>query len=130
MQALNAWVYGYSEVFEESVENLKKYKPFVMECIVASHLARLALTTLRSPLRLVENTVFYWRQDSGEVDFIFRLGNEYVPVEVGLSKRASKTLLRLSRILGKKGILTGYHDRIRVEERIVRVPIEILLLLA
>ncbi|RLE77073.1 MAG: hypothetical protein DRJ44_02905 [Thermoprotei archaeon] len=130
MHALNAWVYGYPEVFEGSAENLRKYKPFVMECVVASHLARLALTVLRSPLRLVENTIFYWRQDSGEVDFIFRLGNEYIPVEVGLSKKASKTLFRLSRILNKKGILTGYYDRIMVEERIVRVPIEILLLLA
>ena len=131
MQALNAWVYGYSEVFEESIGNLKKkYKPFVIECVVASHFTRLALITLRSPLRLVENAVFYWRQNSGEVDFIFRLRNEYIPVEVGLSKKASKTLLRLSRILGKKGILTGYYDRIKVEKRIVKVPIEILLLLA
>jgi len=130
MHALNAWVYGYSVAFDESVENLRKYKPFITECLVASHLARLAFTALRSPMHLVENTVFYWRQDSGEVDFIFRLGKEYIPVEVGLSKKASRTLLRLSRILGKKGILTGYYDRIRVDERIVQVPIEILLLLA
>ncbi len=130
IHALNAWVYGYSEIFEESMENLVKYKPFTLECVVASHLARLALTALRSPLRLVENTVFYWRQNSGEVDFIFKLRNKYIPVEVGSSKKASKTLLRLSRILNKKGILAGYYDRIRVEERIVRVPAEILLLLA
>ena len=130
IHALNAWAYGYSEVFEESVKNLGKYRPFVMECMVASHLARLALTALRFPLRLVENTVYYWRQDSGEVDFVFKLGNEYIPVEVGLSKKASRTLFKLSRILNKKGILTGYYDKIRVEERIVQVPIEILLLLA
>ncbi|RLE90226.1 MAG: hypothetical protein DRN04_15415 [Thermoprotei archaeon] len=59
MQALNAWVYGYLEVFEESIWNLKKkYKPFVMECVVVSHFTRLALITLRSPLHLVENAVF------------------------------------------------------------------------
>lgn len=55
MHSLNAWVYGYPEVFEESAESLVKHKPFVPECVVASHLARLALTALRSPLRLVGN---------------------------------------------------------------------------
>ena len=130
MHALNAWVYGYSEIFEESMENLVKYRPFILECTVASHLARLVLTAHRSPLRLIENTIFYWRQNSGEVDLVIKLRNEYIPVEVGFSKEISRPLLRLSRILNKKGILAGHYNRIRVEERIVQIPVEILLLLA
>ncbi len=130
MHALDAWVHGYSEVFEEALKSLRERRPLITECVVASHLARLALTATRSPLRLVEGAVYYWRHDSGEVDFIFKLKGEYIPVEVGSSKKASRTLLRLSRTLKKRGILAGHFDKIRVRGQVVQIPIEILLLLA
>lgn len=102
-------------------------KALLAECVCGDHLSRLAYNFAPSDLFDQSDYVFYSRTKSGEaVDFIVRIGSDFVPVEVKYQNRINPDDFRHIRKY-KHGIIATKNSAF-VDGRYVAIPLPMLLL--
>ncbi len=116
--------YKMAQTYLLSPEN----KSILTESLCGDHLARLAYNYSPTDLFDVSNSLFYYRTNKGEsVDYVVRLGEELIPVEVKYqSKIGSNDFKNLRRF--DKGLLVtkNYLD---LENKYRAIPLSLFLML-
>ena len=80
--ALRSWVFQLSS-YDEAIRFLgSNEKGKLVESIVCDHLIRFAFNLNPSDTFDPARNVFYWKGKRREVDFVLKIENDYVPVEV------------------------------------------------
>jgi predicted AAA+ superfamily ATPase len=134
--ACRSWVYG-KDGFEESQEFLSKTenRSRLVECVVGNHISRFMFNLHPSSLYDPSNFVFYWTNKNKEVDFVIRMSNQFLPIEVKYSDNIGKSDARGIEHFIKTGnsfpcgIITS-KNRLEIGKNYVIVPLGIFLLLA
>lgn len=130
---LRAWV-KQTRYFDEAVHfNEGDEVSKLVECVVGDHLTRLAYTLHPLDGFDASNHVFYWKDSRGELDFVLRYGEDYMPFEVKYTSSVGRGdlngLYRFTRNgFEYKGILVT-RDVLKTVNGVTAVPASILLLL-
>ena len=105
--SINGWVHGRTDYFEMSKELLFNPEAVgkVAEMVVASHLERFLYNRMRSDIFSVRNHLFFWRKGEREVDFILKIGEEIIPIEVKYRKKVRGYIPFSRRIILSKNTL-------------------------
>ena len=129
--AFRGWSRGEANYFESSrdvlIDNVKKGK--ILEMVLAGHLIRLVYNLHPSDVFSHHEQVFYWKKKGSEreVDFIFKVREEYFPVELKyqntISRRDMTNLFSL-----RKGIIVS-KNKFDTFNQYSTIPIEIFLML-
>lgn len=134
--ALRNWISG-RDPFEESLDFLKNSENAgkMAECVAADHLVRFAFQVSKvKQLFEYENNVLYWKGKKGrEVDFVLRMGDRYLPIEVKFQSALKKSdlygIIDFSKSMpGQRGIILS-KDVLESKNKIIVVPIALFLLL-
>ena len=111
--AFRAWTLGL-EPFEASIHVIKDptTRGMIVENIICEYLIRyVVVANSRSLVDPQSHMAYigYWRTEKGEVDFIMKLRNRYVPLKVKYREKIDKSRLKLliktGQILKSKGIV-------------------------
>ena len=131
--ALRAWVkqvpaYDEAQQFIAGKESTK-----LVECVVGNHLIRLAY--MLNPVANFNpySHVFYWKDSKGEVDFVLKQNQSYMPFEVkqtsSFSRKDVNGLYRFSRgVSDYQGVMVT-RDMLMAEKSVTAVPAPLLLAL-
>lgn len=136
--AFKAWVLGL-DPFEATLNTIKdpKTSGILIENIICEHIIRQAvienMRTLADPL---SHTPFigYWKTKKGEVDFIIKIGDTYIPMEIKYREKIRKSdlkgLITVTQILKKKGIVvTKKPEDMQEDQYYMKIPAQIFLTL-
>jgi len=130
---LRGWV-KQVPYFEESVRFIESEEASkLVECVIGDHLIRLAYSLHPFDGFDASNHVMYWKDSRGEVDFVVRYGDKFMPFEVKYTSSINRVdlngLYRFTRINGEyKGIVVT-RDMLKIINGVTAVPASILLLL-
>ncbi|MBS7654647.1 MAG: ATP-binding protein [Thermoproteota archaeon] len=133
--ALRSWALG-REPYDETLQYLKKQEELgkITESVVANHLIRLLFSYFPSTQFDYTTLLFYWRsQKKRELDFVLRMSNLYVPIEVKYQSKISSengfSIIDFQKG-GKssKGLLLT-KDSLEAKRSYIEVPVPIFLLL-
>ena len=136
--AFRSWVYGL-EPFESSRYAVKDptTRGIIVENLTCEYLVRYAVVANRrslvDPLSHIPY-IGYWKTKRGEVDFIIKLGNKAIPIEVKYREKISKVelgaLIRLVQAFKNKGIVVSKKPEDLLEEHYyVAIPAPIFMLM-
>lgn len=107
--------------------NSAEGKAFLAECVAGDHLSRLSYNFAPSDLFDQSNSVFYVRTARGEsVDFIVRLGDEFVPIEVKYQNQINDG--DYSAVLKFKHGIIATKSTTEIKGRYVALPLTLLLM--
>lgn len=135
--ACRGWIFGKNS-FELSLAYLRsrENQSVLVEGLVGNHLARLMFIVRPDPHFVASSSVFYWTNDKQrEVDFVIRLNDKCLPVEVkysnSISSRDVAPLFDFFKTVPnahKSGIVTSITE-LRSQRRYTIIPLCILLML-
>jgi len=131
--ALRGWV-NQAPSYQGALNYLSgEGKPKLIECVVCDHLIRFVYNLM--PIDDFEPTrnVMYWRSKRNEVDFIIKMGEEYLPLEVKYSSSFSRRDINGVYALTRKnspykGIIIT-RDLLDNEKGVVAIPAFLFLIL-
>jgi predicted AAA+ superfamily ATPase len=130
---LRGWI-KQAPYYEEAVRfNESDEVSKLIECVVGDHLTRLAYTLHPVDGFDASNHVMYWKDGKGELDFVLRYGEGFMPFEVKYTSSIDRGdlngLYRFTRSgLGHKGIVVT-RDMLKTVNGVTEVPASIFLLL-
>lgn len=131
--ALRHWVYQGS-AYEESIKYLSDdvNKSKLVESVVCDHLIRHLYNLYPSDLFDPSRNLFLWRRNNHEVDFVMKIKNDYLPIEVKYQNNISGSDYQgiynfYSADSEYKGILAS-KNTLGIHNEITTIPISLLLL--
>ena len=131
--ALRSWVYQISP-FESALNYLShvEEKSKLIESIVCDHFIRLLYNLNPSDLFDPSRNLFYWSNKNHEVDFVLKIKNNYIPIEVKYQNEIRGSDYQgiysfYSAESEFKGILMSKHH-LNIHNEISTIPIHLLLL--
>ena len=135
--AFKAWVLGL-DPYETSLHTTKDptTRGILTENIIAEHLIRLVTKYNNKPQidpQAHLPYIGYWKTSKGEVDFIVKLRNTHIPIEVKQKEKIGKTqlstLLKATSTLKNKGIIiTKKPENLAQHTRYIEIPAPIFLI--
>lgn len=131
--ALRSWVYQ-TEPYEESIKFLgTENKAKLIESILCDHLIRFLYNLNPSDTFDPSRNLFYWSDNVHEVDYIVKIKNDYIPIELKY-----QNTIRGSDYQGiysfysadseYNGIMISKHD-LNIHREITSIPVHLFLLL-
>ena len=132
--AFRAWTLGL-EPFEASKHAAKDptIKGIIIENIICEYLVRYVTAYNNRPLIDPQSHmqyIGYWKTKKGEVDFIVRLKNKYIPVEVKFREKIQRSslraLIKTTQTLRNRGIVISKKPEDLIEEQhYIAIPAQI-----